>query len=101
MIPGLRRSAGENAIDVCNQPFHCGGEPLDARREWFKRAFAYFTLGDLTYEPGDMLWANIEFVHRFQSEAKVRAEFIAAGSTGLDLRVYAGEVRGDAVLRRA
>jgi SAM-dependent methyltransferase len=77
-----------------------GGEPLGPRRERLKRAFALLTRGNLTYEPGDMLYRNIEFIHGFRSEAELRAEFAVGGFKVEDVRIYRGNLRGDAVLRR-
>ncbi len=47
--------------------------------EWLRRAFDYLTLGNLSYEPGDVLHGEIEFIHRFGQESDLDAEFIAAG----------------------
>jgi len=96
-IHGALRSGG---YFLCQ--FHWGGgEPLSRRGEWLKRAFAWLTLGNLTWEPGDMLWGNVEFIHGFQSEAELLAEFIAGGFAVVDLRVHEHIPRGEAILRRA
>ncbi len=99
MLKRIRRALRPGAFFLCQ--FHCGGEPLDPRRERLKRAFALLTHGNFTYEPGDMLWGDSEFVHRFQSEAELRAEFIAGGFAVEDLHIVEGLTRGDAILRRA
>ena len=44
-----------------------------------RRLFALLTLGNLSYEPGDVLWLNSEFLHHFQSEDELRSEFAAGG----------------------
>ncbi len=44
-----------------------------------RRVIAACTLGNLSYEPGDVLWGNIEFVHGFPSEDAVRSELEEGG----------------------
>jgi SAM-dependent methyltransferase len=46
--------------------------------EWLRKIFAYLTLGNLWYEPGDRL-TGIEFIHAFQSETEIASEFSAGG----------------------
>jgi len=42
-----------------------------------RRIIAWLTLGNLSFESGDMLWCNVEFIHAFSSESDLRAEFAA------------------------
>lgn len=44
-----------------------------------RRLIAFFTFGNIEYEPGDILWGNIEFVHSFTSADQVRAELEQGG----------------------
>ncbi len=67
--------------------------------ELLRHAFAFATLGNFRYEPGDRLWFQREFVHAFSSRKKLRAEFTAAGFTISDLSV-SGAARGGAVLKK-
>jgi SAM-dependent methyltransferase len=100
MLKCIHRALRPGGYFVCQ--FHwSGGEPPSPRRERLKRAVALLTRGNLTYEPGDMLWANIEFLHGFRSEAELRAEFTAAGFAVEDLHIVEGLPRGDALLRRS
>lgn len=43
------------------------------------KIIAWITLGNLSYERGDILWGNAEFIHAFSSESDLNAEFAAAG----------------------
>jgi SAM-dependent methyltransferase len=43
------------------------------------RIAAWLTLGNRSYERGDMLWRNLEFKHNFSSESELHAEFAAGG----------------------
>ena len=63
-----------------------------------RRAFALFTLGNRTYEPGDVLWGNVEFIHGFQSEDELRAEFAAGGFRVAYLHIGDPMPRGEVVL---
>jgi SAM-dependent methyltransferase len=47
--------------------------------EWVRKALAWLTLGNLTYERGDVLFGGREFFHFFVSEPEVRQEFAEAG----------------------
>ena len=58
--------------------------------------------GNLSYEPGDMLWGGVEFIHGFLSEAELRSEFAEGGFdiTHLELPSAERGTRGGAVLRK-
>jgi len=79
--------------------FHWGAPDKFSRKaEWVRRAFALLTLGNRTYEPGDTLWHNIEFIHGFQSEEELRAEFVAGGFRIVYLHISDPMPRGEAAL---
>jgi signal peptidase I len=44
-----------------------------------RRALAVVTLGNRSYEPGDVLWGGVEFMHVFCAESDLRAEFDLSG----------------------
>lgn len=58
-------------------------EMFSPKVEFVRKIFALLTLGNLEYEPGDMLWNHKEFLHAFSSEAELKSEFAAGGFTVL------------------
>jgi len=64
-----------------------------------RKIVQYVTLGNLHYEKGDILLANIEFVHAFSSEDELRTEFSRAGFDVLYLSFPGERGRGEAVLK--
>jgi SAM-dependent methyltransferase len=69
--------------------------------ELARKIFSVLTLGNLWYEPGDLLWLNFEFSHGFSSEEELRSEFDAGGFVLLHLQLPDEGVAGGAVLRAA
>ena len=100
MLDRIHRALKPGGHFLCQ--FHWSGdEHLGRLRERIKRAFALLTLGNLAYEPGDMLWAGVEFLHGFRSEGELRSEFAAGGFETVMLRVGDGNPCGAAILKRA
>jgi SAM-dependent methyltransferase len=48
-----------------------------------RKIIGYCVLGNFEYEPGDTLWANVEFIHAFYSEEELRSE-IEDGSLSVE-----------------
>jgi len=70
--------------------------------EWLRKAFAYLSLGNLSYEPGDVLHGEIEFIHRFGNESDLDAEFTDGGFEVIHpYLIKPEEHRGLALLRKA
>lgn len=44
-----------------------------------RRIIAAITFGNLKYEPGDILWQNVEFIHAFPSEFSIQSELDEGG----------------------
>lgn len=66
-----------------------------------RRLFAILTLGNFSFEKGDMLWGNEQFLHAFFSEENIRAEFNEAGLEVLDIFIQEDNIQGGAVLRKS
>jgi len=65
-----------------------------------RRALAALTLGNLAYEPGDLLWGSVEFIHAFGAEAAVRSEFVAGGFEVIYMHIPEEGMRAGAILRK-
>ncbi len=103
-----RRTAMLARIHQALQPGgYCACQFIWGRKERFsrslrfvRRTLAWVTRGNLSYEPGDMLWHNIEFVHTFASEDELRAEFEQGRFEVVYLHTRDGGTRGEALLRK-
>jgi SAM-dependent methyltransferase len=97
MLKTIRRALTRGGYFVCQ--FHWGLRGGFSRRaECVRKLFALLTLGDLWYEKGDMLWAEVEFIHAFTSENELRAEFEEGGFDVVHLDIPQTGIRGGAVL---
>jgi SAM-dependent methyltransferase len=74
------------------------GVGFSPKVEMARKIFSVLTWGNLWYEPGDMLWHNVEFVHAFASEEELRSEFEAGGFSLLHLQLPDEGVEGGALL---
>lgn len=66
-----------------------------------RKIFAFLTLGNFSFEKGDMLWDNEQFAHAFFAERHVRSEFNEAELEVLDIFIKEDNLRGGAVLRKS
>ena len=97
MLRRIRRGLRPGGHFVCQ--FHWGTQYQHSPKvELARRLVAYLTLGNLSYEKGDMLWFNIEFIHGFLSEEKLRSEVEAGGFEVIHLHISDRMARGGAVL---
>jgi SAM-dependent methyltransferase len=100
MLRRIRRALRPGGYFVCN--FHWGTQYQHSPKvELARRLVATVTLGNLSYEKGDMLWHNVEFIHGFLSEEELKSEFEAGGFEVVHLHVSDRMARGGAVLRKA
>jgi ubiquinone/menaquinone biosynthesis C-methylase UbiE len=101
MIRRIGHSLKEEGYFACQ--FHWNERRQSSKKvALLRRLLALLTLGNLTYQDGDSLWANAEFIHAFSSEDDLRREFAAAGFRVVWLNVPTGQlIRGEALLRKA
>jgi hypothetical protein len=79
--------------------FHWGKtRRFSPKVELVRKAFAFLSLGNMWYEPGDMLWQNAEFLHPFSSEEEIRSEFAESGFAISYLHIPESGMEGGAVL---
>jgi SAM-dependent methyltransferase len=78
------------------------GQPTQyaPRGNFLRRLMARLTGGNTRYEPGDVLWMNVEFVHMFASDEELRAEIEAGGLEVLRIQKDINPNRGGAVCRK-
>jgi SAM-dependent methyltransferase len=69
--------------------------------EIVRRIFAYLTLGNRSYESGDMLWGNVEFIHAFSSETDLRFEFREGGFDVVFMHIPDQKTLGGAILKKS
>ena len=99
MLERIRDTLVPGGHFICQ--FFWRPSPTDSPRgRLLRKAIAGLTLGNFTYEPGDMLLGNHEFIHAFGSADAVRDEFLAAGFEVTHLQVPQRGVRGGAILKR-
>ena len=78
MVRRIARALKPGGLFLCQFHWRAAPQPPGKGR-LVRRVIAACTLGNLAYEPGDMLWRNVEFVHEFTSEDAVRSELEEGG----------------------
>ena len=61
---------------------------ISKRKLAVRRLLAWATLGNLEYEPGDMLWAETEFIHAFRTREELCGELAEAGFELVYWRIF-------------
>lgn len=84
---------------VCQYLFNPSAS-LPSRLGTAGKLFAYLTLGNLSYEPGDALLANKEFMHFFSSRGELQSEFEETDLEIVTLSCELDDPIGGAVLRK-
>jgi SAM-dependent methyltransferase len=99
MVRRIGRALKRDGLFLCQ--FHwCATLRPPGRAGLVRRIVAACTLGNLAYEPGDILWLNVEFVHEFTSEDAVRSELEEGGLSVVRIRTDQ-TARGHAVCRKS
>ena len=97
MLRRIRQALSPGGYFVCQ--FHWGSsDKRSPTVELIRQVVAHLTLGNLSYEEGDMLWWNVEFVHGFLSEKELCAEFEEGGFDVVHLQICDSMLRGGAIL---
>ncbi len=96
MLQRIHRTLGPGGYFICT--FHWAKRVSSPLAELARRIFALLTLGNLWYEPGDILWQNAEFLHAFSSETDLSSEFKEGGFVALDFLIPKSGIVAGAVL---
>ena len=71
------------------------------RVDRLRKLFAYLTMGNLWYEPGDTLYGELDFFHDFRDESELSSEFAEGGFEVIPPYIFNdNERRGVALLRK-
>lgn len=82
--------------------FHSGvGWENEGKSERLRRIIAKSPFGNRSYENGDILWLNIEFVHIFTAEDEIRSELEAGGLGVTQINMDPASNRGSAICVKA
>jgi SAM-dependent methyltransferase len=98
MLQRLHGTLRPGGFLICTFHWEKRREPSQLA-EWARKLFAIITLGNLSYERGDILWLKREFLHVFTSEAALRSEFEDGGLTLIYLQIPESGVEGGALLQ--
>ena len=100
MLHRVHRALKQGGYFACQ--FHWDTRRQFPRKsEFLRRMIAWITLGNRSYERGDMLWCNMEFIHAFSMESDLRAEFAAAEFHVAWLNIPTdGDMRGEVLLQK-
>jgi SAM-dependent methyltransferase len=98
MVRRIARALKPGGFFLCQ--FHWRPSPPPrGTSELLRRLLAVCTLGNLTYEAGDSLWLNVEFIHEFWSEDTIRSELEEGGLSVVRIQTDQSP-RGRAVCRK-
>lgn len=100
MLQRVRRALKPGGYFACQ--FHWDTRQAFSRKgERLRQIIAWLTLGNRSYERGDMLWGYVEFIHAFSSESDLLAEFAAGGFDVAWLNIPTDmHMRGEALLQK-
>jgi SAM-dependent methyltransferase len=96
MVRRIARSLKPGGFFLCQ--FHWDPNfRLSEKGRFIRRLIGAASLGNLGYEEGDRLWYNLEFVHAFTSEEKIRSELEEGGLSVIYIKTDSNSIRGGAV----
>jgi SAM-dependent methyltransferase len=100
MLQRARRALKPGGYFACEFQWN-PRQPSSRKTAILLKIIAWITLGNRSYERGDILWGNAEFIHAFSSESDLMAEFVAAGFHVTWLNIPADmQMRGEVLLQK-
>ncbi|MFO7866210.1 MAG: class I SAM-dependent methyltransferase [Candidatus Aminicenantes bacterium] len=100
MLKRIRQALRPGGYFLCQ--YYWGADNFNSlKAEKAGKVLAWLTLGNISYEPGDMLWHDIEFIHSFSSKEDLQNEFASGGFDIIHLQIPEKKMRGGAVLRKS
>lgn len=98
MLKRIRTALKNDGYCIC-QFFWRRGKGIPRIVEWFRKCFGLMTWGNIHYEDGDILFQNVEFIHEFSIEQKLKDEFRQGGFKVEYVHISKEWMRGVAILR--
>jgi SAM-dependent methyltransferase len=99
MLRRLHSALVDGGVMVCQ--FHMDPDIHGKKiNTWMRRVIGFFLLGNSSYESGDMLWRNMEFLHAFKDQQELADELSGAGFKMTFFTLYSGGPRGGAILEK-
>jgi 2-polyprenyl-3-methyl-5-hydroxy-6-metoxy-1,4-benzoquinol methylase len=99
MVKRVHKSLKPGGYFICQ--FHRDQSAQSSKKVvLLHRLIAFLTFGNFAYEPGDLLWLNIEFAHTFSSNSKLQLELEEGGFDVLHIQTEIDPIRGGAVCRK-
>jgi len=97
MLKRIRMALKPHGYLICQFLCNCK-ETFSPKVELMRKTIALFTLGNLRYERGDMLFNHTEFAHSFASEQELMEEFKAGGFEISYVNFPDERITGEAIL---
>jgi ubiquinone/menaquinone biosynthesis C-methylase UbiE len=98
MLKRIGRALTPEGVFVCQFGWKTSGWG-SALYHFFKKTLAFLILGNFSYQKGDVLWCNTEFMHFYSSEKEIRQEFGKGGFEVDYLHLPAEGIKAEAMLR--
>jgi SAM-dependent methyltransferase len=99
MVKNIAKSLNPDGYFLCQ--FHRDTSATISKKVLFLyRLITLLTFGNFSYEPGDMLWLNIEFAHAFQSDDDLRIELEEGGFKVMRIQSDINPIRAGAVCKK-
>lgn len=87
MLQRIRKFLKERGHLICTFSFNKMYSVRAPVREFAKKALAFLTLGNFSYEKGDIISGNSEFLHFFSSVEELSSEFESGGFVAVQIKI--------------